>query len=67
MDLMFRAAYEDREREEEKEEKMLGHVVHHTHANTFLSGHEKQDGSIVPSMQEISTSANIVLPGKTKK
>jgi hypothetical protein len=25
MDLIFRAAYEDREREEEAEEKMLGH------------------------------------------
>ena len=25
MDLIFRAAYEDKEREEEKEEKMLGH------------------------------------------
>ena len=27
MDLIFRAAYEDREREEEKEEKMLGHII----------------------------------------
>jgi hypothetical protein len=25
MDLMFRAAYEDREREEEKEDKLVGH------------------------------------------
>jgi hypothetical protein len=28
MDLIFRAGFEDREREEEEEEKMLGHTVH---------------------------------------
>ena len=31
MDLIFRAAYEDKEREEEKEEQLLGHDFPHPH------------------------------------
>jgi hypothetical protein len=31
MDLIFRGAYDDKEREEEKEEQLLGHDFPHAH------------------------------------
>jgi hypothetical protein len=39
MDLIFRAAYEDKEREEEKEEQLLGHDFPHPHPHYRAQPH----------------------------
>jgi hypothetical protein len=63
MDLMFRAAYEDREREEQKEEKLIGHKMGQIIGS--LAGSKKQLNQTPPgTFVELGSTIELNSPTK---